>query len=165
MREASTETVGKDSHSDDEVRELLKLRNVAVVGISRDPAKPAYFVPKYLKDHGYHIVPVNPSAEEILGLRCYKSLLDVNDPIGIVDIFRPSQDVPPVVEAAIKKGVEVVWLQEGIHNPKAEELAMSHGVEVIWNRCMMKEHARLHGEKPYVPLSKSSSCNAAAGLL
>ena len=90
LREASTETVGRDSHSDDEVRELLKLRNVAVVGISRDPAKPAHFVPKYLKEHVFHIIPVNPFAEEIMGLKCYKSLLDLNEPVDIVDIFRPS---------------------------------------------------------------------------
>lgn len=150
MREASTETVERDSHSDDQVRELLKLRNVAVVGISRDPAKPAHFVPKYLKEHGYHIIPVNPSAQEILGLRCYKTLLDVNERIDIVDIFRPSEDVAPVVEAAIKKGTKVVWLQEGIHSSEAEEEATRHGIEAVWNRCMMKEHVRLYGEKPQV---------------
>src|SRR3972149_2350718 len=138
--ETISETFGKDELSDSEVKGILRLRNVAVVGISRDPAKPAHFVPKYLKQHGYHIIPVNPSAQEILALRCYKSLLDVKVPIDIVDVFRPSMDVPPVVEAAIKKEAKVVWLQEGIHNPKSEEDAMRHGIEVVWNRCMMKEH-------------------------
>ena len=141
-------SLGKDEHSDSEVKEILKLRNVAVVGISRDPAKPAHFVPKYLKDHGYNIIPVNPSAQEILGIKCYKSLFEVGEPVDIVDVFRPSEDVPPVVEAALKGGVKVVWLQEGIHNPKAEGEATGQGTRVIWNRCMMKEHARLFEEKP-----------------
>lgn len=145
--ETISETFGKDELSDSEVKGILRLRNVAVVGISRDPAKPAHFVPKYLKQHGYHIIPVNPSAQEILALRCYKSLLDVKEPIDIVDVFRPSMDVPPVVDAAIKNEAKVVWLQEGIHNPKSEEDAMRHGIEVVWNRCMMKEHARLYGDK------------------
>ena len=144
--------LGKDVHSDSEVKEILNLRNVAVVGISRDPAKPAHFVPRYLKEHGYHIIPVNPSAQEILGRRCYKSLFDVGEPVDVVDVFRPSEDVPPVVEAALKRGVKVVWLQEGIHNPKAEEEAMALGVAVIWNRCMMKEHTRLFRGSPGVTL-------------
>jgi uncharacterized protein len=147
-------SLGRDAHSDSEVKEILKLRNVAIVGISRDPAKPAHFVPKYLKEHRYNIIPVNPSAQEILGLRCYASLLDISGPIDIVDVFRPSQDVPPIVEAAIKKHARIVWLQEGIHNPTAEEEAIRHGTQVVWNRCMMKEHARLYGEKPYVPPTK-----------
>jgi hypothetical protein len=87
---ASAETLGKDSHSDDELRELLKLRNVALVGISRDPAKPAHFVPKYPKEHVFHIIPVNPFAEETIGLKCYKSFPDLNEPVNIVNIFRPS---------------------------------------------------------------------------
>jgi predicted CoA-binding protein len=149
-------SLGHDAHSDSEVKAILELRNVAVVGISRDPAKPAHFVSKYLKEHGYNIIPVNPSAQEILGQRCYPSLLDASEPIDIVDVFRPSQDVPPVIQAAIKKHAKIVWLQEGIHNLKAEEEAMGHGIEVLWNRCMMKEHARLHGEKPYAPPSKLS---------
>ena len=131
------------------MKEILKLRNVAVVGISRDPAKPAHFVPKYLKEHGYHIILVNPSAQEILGINCYKSLLDANEPIDIVDVFRPSEDVPAVVEQAIKKKPKAIWLQEGIHNQGAEEEATKHGLDVVWNRCMMKEHSRLY-EKPAV---------------
>ena len=131
------------------MKEILKLRNVAVVGMSRDPAKPAHFVPKYLKEHGYHIIPVNPSAQEILGIKCYKSLLDANEPIDIVDVFRPSKDVPAVVEQAIKKKPKAIWLQEGIHNQGAEEEAAKRGLDVVWNRCMMKEHSRLY-EKPAV---------------
>ncbi len=143
-------SLGKDGHSDSEVKEILKLRSVAVVGISRDPAKPAHFVPKYLKEHGYHIVPVNPSAQEILGLKCYKNLLDANEPIDIVDVFRPSEDVPAVVEQAIKKKTKAIWLQEGIHNENAEEEAKRHGIDVVWNRCIMKECSRLCDEEPAV---------------
>ncbi len=145
-------SLGKDGHSDSEVKEILKLRSVAVVGISRDPAKPAHFVPKYLKEHGYQIMPVNPSAQEILGIKCYKNLLDLNEPIDIVDVFRPSEDVPAVVEQAIKKKIKAIWLQEGIHNQGAEEEAKRHGLDVVWNRCMMKEHTRLFGSSPGVTL-------------
>lgn len=149
-------SLGKDTYSDSDVEKILNLRNVAVVGITRDPAKPAHFVPKYLKEHGYNIIPVNPSAQEILGQRCYASLGDVSEQVDIADVFRPSQDVPPVIEAAIKKHAKIVWLQQGIHSPKAEKEAMSQGLEVVWNRCMMKEHARLYGETPYAPPSKLS---------
>jgi len=148
-----SENLGKDKHSDQEIIEILKLRNVAVIGISRDPTKPSHYVPKYLKEHGFHITPVNPFAEEILDLKCYKSLLEVEEPIDIVDVFRPSKEVPSVMEEVIKKKAKVVWLQEGIHNPESEQDAITHGLEVIWNRCIMKEHARLYGGKPRLSLS------------
>jgi predicted CoA-binding protein len=144
----------KDSHSDEAMKEILRFRNVAVVGISRDPTKPSYYVAEYLKDHGYHIMPVNPFAQQVLGLKCYKTLLDIEEPVDIVDVFRPSQDVPPIIEMAITKKPKVVWLQEGIHNSKAEEYAMKHGIDVVWNRCMMKEHVRLFGGKPRVSLGR-----------
>lgn len=148
-----SENLGKDNHSDEEIRKVLKLRKVAVVGISRDPTKASHYVPKYLMEHGYHIIPVNPFAQEILALKCYRSLLDVQEPIDIVDVFRPSEDVPQVIEEAIKKKVKTVWLQEGIHNLESEQNAIRHGLEVIWNRCMMKEHARLYGGKPRISFS------------
>jgi len=149
----SPENLGKDSHSDEEITEILKLRKVAVIGISRDPTKASHYVPKYLKEHGYHIMPVNPFAQEILNLRCYRSLLDVEEPVDIVDVFRPSENVPSVIDEAIEKKVRIIWLQEGIHNPESEENAIRHGLGVIWNRCMMKEHARLYGGKPRISLS------------
>ena len=133
----------RDHNSDADIQTILGLKNIAVVGISRDPSKPAHFVPKYLKEHGYNIIPVNPSADELLGLRCYKNLLDVPDPIDIVDIFRPAPDVSPVVKAAVKKCAKVVWMQEGIYSKEAAELAKRNGVGAVWNRCMMKEHERL----------------------
>ncbi len=96
---------------------------------------------------GTTCLPVNPFAQEVFGLKCYKSLLDVEKPIDIVDVFRPSGNVPAVIDAAIKKKVRVVWLQQGIHDPASEEDAIKNGINVVWNRCMMKEHSRLFGEK------------------
>jgi len=143
-----------DGHSDQELEKILRLRKVAVVGISRDPTKPSHYVSKYLKEHEYEILPVNPFCDEVLGLKCFKSLLDIEKPIDIVQIFRPSKDVPLVVDAAMKKNVKVIWLQEGIHNPQSESEATRHGLQVVWNRCMMKEHVRLYGGKPRVSLSR-----------
>ena len=133
----------KDNHSDAEIKEILSMTNVAVVGMSRDPSKDAHLIPKYLIDNGYNVIPVNPTAEEILGRKCYKSLLDVPDKIDIVDVFRPSEHVPPIVNDAIAKGVKVVWMQLGISNKEATQEASEHGIKVVYNRCMLQEHKRL----------------------
>lgn len=132
-----------DGLPDGQIRQILRLRNIAVVGMSRDPAKAGHFVPKYLMRYGYRIIPINPSADEILGLKCYPSLLEAPDPIDTVDVFRPSPDVPPIAEAAWKKKAKVLWMQEGIYHPSAAEEAAKRGMTVVWNRCMMKEHQRL----------------------
>ena len=137
----------RDAHSDQEIMSILRLRNVAVVGTSRDPTKPSQYVPRYLIEHGYNVLHVTPFAQEVFGLKCYKGLLDVEKPIDIVDVFRPSRNVPAVIDAAIKKKVRVVWLQQGIHDPASEEDAIKNGINVVWNRCMMKERSRLFGEK------------------
>ncbi len=129
--------------SDEEIREILKLKRVAVVGISRDPSKPAYQVPKYLLENGYEIIPVNPFADEILGKKCYKSLEDVREEIDIVDIFRPSEQVLPIVREAIKKKPRVIWMQLGIRNEEAANDAREHGIKVVQDKCMMEEHLRL----------------------
>jgi predicted CoA-binding protein len=141
----------RDGLDDKEIRGILALRNIAVVGASRDPSKPAHYVPMYLRDHGYNIIPVNPSANEILGRRSSASLSDVVEQVDVVDIFRPSQDVLPIVREALSKGVKVVWMQEGIYNKEAADEARKHGVTAVWDRCMMKEHARLYGQKPLGP--------------
>ena len=133
----------RDSHTDEEITEMLQLRNVAVVGISRHPEKAAHFVPKYLSENGFNIIPVNPSADSILGRKCCKSISDVAEDVDIVDVFRPSDQVLPVVKEAIKVRPKVVWLQEGIHNAKAEEIAESSGIKAVFNRCMLAEHRRL----------------------
>ncbi len=133
----------QDNHSDEQIRDILSLKKVAVIGMSKHSSKAAPFVPKYLFDNGYDIIPVNPSAEEILGKKCYNSVLEINEEIEIVDIFRPSDQVLPFVQEAIKKKPKVIWLQEGIHNSEAEELARKEGIKVIFNRCMLAEHRRL----------------------
>ena len=133
----------RDDYSDEQIRDILSLKKVAVIGMSKHSSKAAHFVPKYLFDNGYDVIPVNPSAEEILGKKCYNSVLEINEEIEIVDIFRPSDQVLPFVQEAIKKKPKVIWLQEGIHNSEAEELARKEGIKVIFNRCMLAEHRRL----------------------
>ena len=133
-----------DLSSDESIRSiLLSNKTVVVIGMSRDPSKDAYRVPKYLSEHGYDVIPVNPYADQILGRPCYSSISDVNQDIGIVDIFRPSEQVLPFVQEAITKKPQVIWLQEGIHNIQAEKLARDAGIQVIFNRCIMVEHQRL----------------------
>ena len=139
--------------SQDEIKEILTTyRTVAVVGLSREPDKASYRVSAYLKAHGFRIIPVNPSADEILGEKSYKSLLDIppeiQKTIEVVDIFRPSKDVPVIVEQAIKlKAMHgkpyVVWMQLGIVNEQAAETAKKAGLTVVMNKCMMIEHSRL----------------------
>jgi len=133
----------RDDHSDEQIRDILSLKKVVVIGMSKNSQKAAHFVPKYLFDNGYDITPVNPTSEEILGKKCYNSILEINEEIEIVDIFRPSDQVLPFVQEAIKKKPKVIWLQEGIHNSEAEELARKEGIKVIFNRCMLAEHRRL----------------------
>jgi len=120
--------------------------------LSRDPNKDSYKVAEYLKANGYRIIPINPFADEILGEKCYKSLLDIPEEvqraIEVVDIFRPSQDVPSIVEQVIQLKQRhgkphVVWMQLGIINDEAAKLAEKAGLEVIMDRCMMIEHKRM----------------------
>jgi len=135
--------VEQDSFSDQQIREILSLTKVSVVGMSKNSSKAAHYVPKYLFDNGYDIIPVNPTTDEILGKKCYSSISEVDREIDIIEIFRPSDQVLPVIQEAIKKKPKVIWLQEGIHNTEAEELATQAGIKVIFNRCMLAEHRRL----------------------
>jgi len=137
----------------DDLREILtRYKTVAVVGLSRDPSKDSYRVAEYLKRHGFHIVPINPFADEVLGEKSYKSLLDmpaeVQKTLEIVDIFRSSAEILPIVEQVIqlKKlfGVPyVVWMQLGIINDQAAETAKNAGLTVVMDKCMMQQHRRL----------------------
>ena len=136
-------TMERDSYTDDEIRNFLSLKKVAVIGISRNESKAAHFVPKYLSENGFDIIPVNPNSNEILSKKCYKEITEVEDDVDIVDVFRPSEDVLPFVRDAIKKNPKVIWLQEGIHNEEAENLAREHGIDIVFNRCMLAEHQRL----------------------
>lgn len=133
----------QDTTSDDEIRKILSLKKVAVVGMSKNTEKAAHYVPKYLSENGYDITPVNPTTDEILGKKCYSNISDIDKEIDIIDIFRPSEQVLPVVIDAIKKKPKVIWLQEGIHNLEAETLAKNAGIKVVFNRCMLAEHQRL----------------------
>lgn len=139
--------------SQNEIKEILKkYKSVAVVGLSREPDKDSYRVSAYLKTHGFRIIPVNPFADEVVGEKSYKSLLDIpaeiQKTIEIVDVFRPAKDVPPIVEQVVKlKEMHgkpyVVWMQLGIVNEQASETAKKAGLTVVMNKCMMVEHKRL----------------------
>lgn len=135
--------VEQDPSSDQEIRDILSLNRIAVIGMSKNPSKSAHYVPKYLADNGYDVTPVNPTADQILGKKCYDLVSEISEEIDIVDIFRPSEQVLPVIQEAIKKKPKVIWLQEGIHNPEAEELARQSGIRIVFNRCMLAEHQRL----------------------
>jgi len=118
---------------------LRRYRTIAVVGASNDSEKPAGFVPAYLQEHGYRIIPVNPTETEVLGEKSYPDLGSVPEPVEVVDIFRPSEDVPPVVEQAIEIGAKAVWMQTGIVNEEAAQKAREAGLEVVMDRCMKTE--------------------------
>jgi uncharacterized protein len=136
-----------DLHSDSEIIEIYNLKNIAVVGMSKKHGKAANYVPKFLIDHGYNVIPVNPIENEIMGRKSYANVSNVPDRVDIVDIFRPSKEVPLVVEDALmKEGIKVIWMQEGIYSEEAERIAKDKGVKVIFNRCMLAEHVRLFKE-------------------
>jgi predicted CoA-binding protein len=124
-----------DLHSDSELRKIYDLKNIAVVGMSKNEGKPAHFVPKYLIEHGYNVIPVNPTITEVLGRKSYSSIADMPEDIDVVDVFRKSEDVPVVViDAMKKKGIKVIWMQEGIYNEEAERKAKENGMDVVYNR-------------------------------
>ena len=133
----------QDKHSDDEIKQILGMKNIAVVGMSKHSEKAAHFVPKYLHENGFNVTPVNPTADKILGKKSFDKITDIPDEIDIVDVFRPSDQVLPIIKEAIKKNPKVIWLQEGIHNEEAEKLARDAGIDVVYNRCMLAEHRRL----------------------
>ena len=131
---------------------LTKYKTVAVIGLSRDPSKDSHSVATYLQTQGYKIIPVNRTTKEVLGEKSYKTLLDIppqiQKTIEIVDIFRPSEDVPAIVEQAIKLKEKndkpyVIWMQLGIINEQAAATARAAGLEVVMNRCMRQEHKKL----------------------
>ena len=132
-----------DEYTDEQIRDILSFKKVAVIGMSKHSSKAAHYVPKYLSDNGFDVTPVNPTANQILDKKCYNSVSEITEEIDIVDIFRPSDQVLPVIQEAIKKKPKVIWLQEGIHNSEAEELARKEGIKVVYNRCMLAEHQRL----------------------
>lgn len=133
-----------DNTPDNRLKEIYKLKNIAVVGMSPTEGKPANYVPKYLIEKGYNVIPVNPIYGEILGKKSYPKVSDIPHQVDILDIFRKSEDVLPVVQDAIlKNGIKVIWMQLGIYNMEAKEIAEEKGLSVIYNRCILKEHQRL----------------------
>jgi len=128
------------------LRRILKQsKTIAVVGLSADWWRPSYFAAKYMQEHGYRVIPVNPSYQQILGEKCYASLRDVPEPVDIVDCFRKSEDIDPIADDAIAIGAKVRWMQIGVINHAAAEKARAAGLEVVMDRCVKIEHARLFG--------------------
>jgi predicted CoA-binding protein len=121
---------------------LRKSRVIAVVGLSSKKFRPSYGVAEYMQKEGYRIIPVNPNETEVLGEKAYERLEDVPEHIDIVDIFRRSEFVPPLVEDAIRMGASAVWMQEGVVHEQAAEKARSAGLVVVMDRCILKEHSR-----------------------
>lgn len=132
--------------TDAALREILDYDHIAVVGCSTTPGKAAHDIPKYMLDHGYDVIPVNPYADEIFGRSAYDSLADVEETVDIVDVFRPSEEVPGIVDEALgRDDVEVVWMQLGITHDEAAERAEEAGLRVVQDRCLKVEHQRLLG--------------------
>ena len=128
------------------LRRILKSsRVIAVVGLSANWWRPSYFVAKYLQDHGYRVIPVNPAYQEVLGEKCYPSLKAVPEPIDMVDCFRKAEEIPALAEEAIAIGAKCLWMQLGVVNAGAAKLATEAGLDVVMDRCVKIEHGRLFG--------------------
>jgi len=126
-------------------RILTENRTIAVVGLSANWNRPSHFAAKYMLEHGYRVIPVNPRYAEVLGRKCYPRLEDIPEPVGIVDCFRRSGAVPEIVEAAATIGARVLWMQLGVVHAEAARRAEALGLEVVMDRCVKIEHARLFG--------------------
>lgn len=131
-------------------RILADSKSVAVVGLSENWHRPSNFAAKYMLDHGYRVIPVNPMYQEVLGQRCWPSLLDIPEPVDIVDCFRRTEEIPQLTEQAIAIGAKVLWMQLGIVNLDAAARAHAAGLEVVMDRCIKIEHARLFGGLNFV---------------
>ncbi len=126
-------------------RVLAQHRMLAVVGLSANWYRPSYFAAKYMLDHGYRVVPVNPAYDEVLGQRCYPSIAAIPGPVDIVDAFRKPAEMPAIAREAVAKGARVLWMQLGIRNDEAARIAMDAGLDVVMDRCVKIEHARILG--------------------
>jgi uncharacterized protein len=128
------------ANSNRDIEEILKYQTVAVVGCSPKRERPSHQVATYLMEAGYRVIPVNPGHSQVLGERCYPSLLDIPEPVEVVDVFRRPDEVLSVVQQAIQIRAKAVWLQDGIEVPEAVELARRHGLKVVANDCFMRQH-------------------------
>ena len=129
-------------------RILTESRTVAVVGMSPRPDRPSHYVAKYLMDNGYHIIPVNPQIDEVLGLRSYPDLTSIPCQVDLVDIFRRSNQVPPIVDEAIETGARFIWMQDGVIHEGAAARARAAGLPVVMDNCTLREHSRRFGGTP-----------------
>jgi predicted CoA-binding protein len=146
--------------SDDEIRHILSTaRTIAIVGLSANPDRDSYRVAAYLQQHGYTIIPVNPSATEILGVKSHPSLREVSGSVDIVDIFRKPEAVPEIVDEAIAIGARVIWMQLGIAHNVAADKARAAGLQVVMSRCIMVDHRNL-GYHPLGEQVRPNSVNA-----
>jgi uncharacterized protein len=126
-------------------RILSQNRVIAVVGLSADWFRPSYFAAKYMQEHGYRLIPVNPKYDAILGEKCYRSLRDIPEKVDIVDCFRKTQDIGPICDDAIAIGAKVLWQQLGVRNEAAAAKASAAGLDAVMDRCVKIEHGRLFG--------------------
>jgi uncharacterized protein len=126
-------------------RILSQSRTLAVVGLSASWYRPSYFAAKYMRDHGYRIVPVNPNYREVLGETCYPSVTAIPERVDLVDCFRKSEEILPLAHEAVAKGARVLWMQLGIRNEAAAKVALDAGLDVVMDRCVKIEHARILG--------------------
>ena len=137
------------AHTIDDIASLRRIlresRTVAVVGLSAEWHRPSYFAAKYMQQHGYRIIPVNPRYAEILGERCYPSLLEIDAQVDMVDVFRRTDDVLPIAQQAVEIGARCLWQQIGVVNADAAALAQAAGLDSVMDRCVKIEHARLFG--------------------
>ena len=129
-----------------QLRRILKTNHtIAIVGLSADWFRPSYFAAKYMQEHGFKIIPVNPKYTEILGEKCYPDLKSIPEKVDMVDVFRKSADCPPIAKEAVAIGAKVLWLQLGVENDEAKTIAETGGLEFVQNRCVKIEYARLFG--------------------
>jgi predicted CoA-binding protein len=126
-------------------RILTRYRTIAIVGISANWFRPSYFAGKYMQDHGYRVIPVNPNYAEVLGEKCYPTLAAIPEPVDIVDCFRRPGEMVPLARDAVAIGAKVLWMQLGIRNDEAAAIAADAGLDVVMNRCVKIEHARILG--------------------
>jgi predicted CoA-binding protein len=126
-------------------RILAQSKTIAVVGLSANWYRPSYFAAKYLQEHGYRVIPVNPNYTEVLGERCYPSVAAIPEPVDVVDAFRKADEMPALAREAVAKGARVLWMQLGVRNDAAARIASDAGLDVVMDRCMKIEHARILG--------------------
>jgi|TARA_B100000809_G_scaffold186952_1_gene185208 predicted CoA-binding protein len=126
-----------------EIKNIFQMKTIAVVGMSPKPERPSHYVAMYMKEQGYNIIPVNPGHNEISGMKSFPSLLDIPQTIDVVDVFRRSEYVLPIVESAVTVGAKALWLQDGVINEDGSALAEKAGLLVVMNDCMLRRHQQM----------------------